>query len=408
MWGKLTVPNLFWNGKTTKLDFPKINWHPWVSSATANRLLWGENGAILQDLASEFEGKIKLIYLDPPFCSDANYHQKIDIDGLIHEQLAYSDNWNVDDYLQFMYSRLLLLKPLLHSTGSIFLHCDPHQSHHLRALLDEIFGEKQFRNEIIWHYTGGGRTKKYFSRKHDTIFWYSKSDKWIFNIDAVRVPYAETSGYAKTGIRSKTGKVYLPHPKGKPVDDTWDIPIINPMSAERNGYPTQKPRRLLDRIILGCSNPNDLVLDPFIGSGTSAESALINQRRFIGIDANINSVHCTIQRLFQKNIKDFSIISSQKIFNRKAGIRLEKIPDLLYHNWNIAQIDIEDEQDSVVQYILLETVENELQITNNRPLPLSKLKNLTLVFLNGSQSHFQIPNELSDSLVLYSKASSEE
>ena len=397
------MPVLSWKGKTSDIDLPEVTWHPWTSSPLSfNRLLWGDNAAALQNLAVDFTQKIHLIYLDPPFCSDANYDQKIDLNGLIHKQLAYSDSWNVDDYLQFMYSRLLLLKSLLHPAGSLFLHCDPHQSHHLRALLDEIFGEKQFRNEIIWHYTGGGRAKSYFSRKHDTIFWYSNSKKWTFNIDEIRVPYSKTSAYAKTGIRSKTGKLYLPHPKGKPVDDTWDIPIINPMSAERNGYPTQKPRKLLDRIILGCSNPNDIVLDPFVGSGTTAEAALSNQRQFIGIDSNINSIHCTARRLLDANIQDFSLFSSQKIFNRKATIYLEKMPDVLWPKWNITKIGFEDNENSTVQYILQNTVDDGLEINRNDPLPLSELRNFTLVYLNGSQSSFQVPSTLSSPLILSS------
>ena len=234
--------------------------------------------------------------------------------------------------------------------------------------------EKQFRNEIIWHYTGG-QPKAIFSKTR--YFWYSNSNKWTFNIDELS-SYAETSAYAKTGIRSKTGKLYLPHPKGKPVDDTWDIPIINPMSSERNGYPTQKPRKLLDRIILGCSNPNDIVLDPFVGSGTTAESALANQRQFIGIDSNINSIHCTARRLLDANIQNFSLLSSQKIFNRKATIHLEKMPDVLWPKWNITKIDIEDDEDSTVQYILQNTIDSSLEINRNDPLPLSELKILPL------------------------------
>ena len=382
------MPTLSWKNKTRSYNFPKLQWFPWYQhSASENLLFWGDNGSALQELASKFENKINLIYLDPPFCSAANYHQKIDVHGAPHEQLAYSDNWNEDDYLQFMYCRVLLLKSLLHDTGSIFLHCDPHQSHHLRAILDEIFGANQFRNEIIWHYTGGGRAKKYFSQKHDTIFWYSNSKEWTFNIDEIRLPYAETSGYAKTGIKSRTGKIYFPNPKGKPADDTWDLPIINPMANERNGYPTQKPRKLLDRIILACSNPGEIVLDPFLGSGTTAESAISNQRRFIGIDANINALQCTRKRLLEQNLSDFSMFSSQKISNRKATVQLKQKND---DEWNISEVVVSDGQASIVQYMIVENRKKELQINNSSSLVLSKLNSFTLVFLNGSQAHFQI------------------
>ena len=109
-------------------------------------------------------------------------------------------------------------------------------------MLDSIFGANNFRNEIIWHYTGGGRSKSSFSKKHDIIFYYRKSKQTPFCLDSIRVPYKESSGYAKSGIVSQAGKHYMPHPEGTPVDDVWEIPIINPMSKERLGYATQKPR----------------------------------------------------------------------------------------------------------------------------------------------------------------------
>ena len=193
--------------------------------------------------AIEQKQQFDLIYMDPPFCSGANYTQVFKLDGVQHEVDGFGDIFTVDAYLQFIYERIVLLKEVLSPTGSIFVHCDHQQSHNIRAILDEVFGSKQFRNEIIWHYTGGGRSKKYFSRKHDSIFWYSHSDKWIFNTENIRIPYKPTSGYAKGGITSKSGKKYLPNPKGTLPDDTWDIPILNPLAKERTGYPTQKPWR---------------------------------------------------------------------------------------------------------------------------------------------------------------------
>ena len=157
-------------------------------------------------------------------------------------------------YLCCMSVRLLEMRRVLKPMGSIYLHWDPTASHYLKIAMDAIFGWKNFQNEIIWHYTGEGRSKTYFSRKHDLIFWYRKGKDYIFNLDAARVPYKETSGYAKGGITASSGKKYMPHPDETLVDDVWDIPIINPLSKGCIGYPTQKPLPLYERIIKPSGN----------------------------------------------------------------------------------------------------------------------------------------------------------
>jgi len=202
------------------------------------------------------------------------------------------------------------LHRVLKETGSIYLHCDHRNSAYLRILLDSLFGRANFRSEIIWHYTGGGRSKKYFSRKHDTIFYYTKSENYTFNIDAVRVPYKETSGYAKSGVVSRAGKKYLPNPAGTPVDDVWDIPIVNPMSRERVAYPTQKPETLLERIILASSNPCDIVLDPFCGCGTTLVVAWKLSRNWIGIDSNKKAIDFSLQRLTKTGCTEVKVIDA--------------------------------------------------------------------------------------------------
>ncbi len=265
-----------------------------------NQLHCGDNLQWLQYL-QQAGTKTDLVYLDPPFCSQANYIQHFDLVSGRHSVPAFTDVLAEDDFLQFIFERIHIIHSILADTGPIFLHCDHQQSHHIRMILEDIFGREQFRNEIIWHYTGGGRSKRYFSRKHDSIFWFSKSSKWTFNADTIRVPYKKSSGFAKGGIRSKSGKVYKPNPLGTIPDDTWDIPMLNPLAKERTGYPTQKPQSLLDRIVLAASNPNDLVLDPFMGSGTTAVSCAIHGRRFMGADLNWNAIHCTQQRLLELN-----------------------------------------------------------------------------------------------------------
>ena len=163
-----------------------------------NRLVWGDNGLALSRLAREFGGQVNLIYIDPPFNVGADFLMDAQAAGTADDpaanrgMLAYRDSWgqNGGAYLQMMYERLALLRELLSEEGTIYVHCDYRVSHYLRAVLDEIFGPRNFRNELIWCYRGGGVPRKDFAAKHDTIFRYSKSDAYIFNADEVRIPYS--------------------------------------------------------------------------------------------------------------------------------------------------------------------------------------------------------------------------
>jgi adenine-specific DNA-methyltransferase len=278
-----------------------------------NKLIWGDNKLILSSLANgpmrqqiDDAGGLKLVYIDPPFDVGADFSIEVEVgdesitkQASIIEEVAYRDTWGRgrDSYLSMIYERLLIIKGLLSTDGSILVHCDYRLSGPVRLVLDEIFGTDNFINEIVWHYTGGGRSTTYFSRKHDSIFWYSNSGQHTFNIDKVRIPYKETSGYAKGGIVAASGKKYMPHPDGTPVDDVWDIPIINPLSNERLGYPTQKPELLLERIIDGLSNEGDLIADFFCGSGTTLAVAERLGRKWIGADLGRFSIHTTRKRL---------------------------------------------------------------------------------------------------------------
>ncbi len=236
-------------------------------------------------------GTFRLIYLDPPFLTG---REQVGT----REGLSYDDRWEgeLDSYLPWLQQRLTAIFPLLCSDGSLVLHLDYRTAHYARVMLDQIFGRSGFINEIIWHYTGGGRSKRRFSCKHDTLLWYSRGKTPVFNIDAVRVPYKPTSGYAKGGIVAASGRKYLPDPRGTPVDDVWDIPIINPMSHERIGYPTQKPLALLQRLILALSNPGELVGDFCCGSGTTLIAAEQLQRRWLGCDISGQATACVTER----------------------------------------------------------------------------------------------------------------
>ncbi len=234
----------------------------------------------------------RLIYLDPPFLTG-----KIRIGS--QSGMAYDDRWpnHLQGYLPWLRERMAAMKTLLCVDGSLVLHLDYRAVHYAKVLLDEIFGYDFFVNEIIWHYTGGGRSKNRFSRKHDTLLWYSNGKKPYFNLDSVRVPYKETSGYARGGITSAAGKKYFPHPQGTPVDDVWDIPIINPLAGERVGYPTQKPLILLERLISALSKEGERVADLFCGSGSTLVAAQRLDRKWTGGDISPEAIRCCKGRL---------------------------------------------------------------------------------------------------------------
>lgn len=252
-------------------------------------------GDMLDIAPSLVKESFRLIYLDPPFLTGKEQVGT-------KEGLVYDDRWegNLDSYLPWLKERLKVLKPLLCPNGSLVLHLDWRASHYAKVMLDEIFGIDCFMNEIIWHYTGGGRSKTKFSCKHDNLLWYSncgKSGKHVYNLDQIRVPYKKSSGYAKSGIVSAAGKKYLPNPMGTPIDDVWDIPIINPMAKERIGYPTQKPLALLIRIISALSNEGDMVGDFCCGSGTTLVAAKTLKRHYFGCDLSEAAIELTKNRL---------------------------------------------------------------------------------------------------------------
>jgi len=278
-----------------------------------NKIFWGDNLQVMSHLLKEFRGKVDLIYIDPPFDSKAEYKKTISLKGhnvvsdqSSFEEKQYSDIWTNDEYLQFMYERLVLIRELLSPEGSIYLHCDWHKSHHLRCILDEIFGASCFRNEIVWCYYGPGSPgMRQFNRKHDTIFWYSKSSsEWIFNADAVRVPHDEkTLGNFKDGLKGSgfiAGEYEIP--EGKIPESHWIFAIAGryPLDGlKRVGYPTEKPLPLLERIVSASSRPGGLVFDCFMGSGALQTAAMKLGRRFIGADINLGAIQTTTKRLIK-------------------------------------------------------------------------------------------------------------
>ena len=205
-------------------------------------------------------------------------------------------------YLAYMSPRLIEMKRILKSTGSIYLHCDPTMSHHLKMVMDAIFGRENFRNEIIWCYTGPGSPRmRQFNRKHDNIFWYSKGDTWTFNKDDVRIPHADggphSGGFGEGGKRPDDPSYSI---SGK-IPETWwsDIALAVRSKNENTGYPTQKPLKLLRRVIEASSNPGDTVLDPFCGCATTlvAADGLNHPRNWVGIDVSPKAVELVVERI---------------------------------------------------------------------------------------------------------------
>ncbi len=285
-----------------------------------NKIFWGDNLQVMSHMLKEYRGKIDLIYIDPPFDSKADYKRKIEVknvgkttsDSSSFEEKQYGDIWTNDEYLQFMYERFTIMRDLLSETGCIYVHCDWHKVHHLRLIMDEVFGQDNFRNEIIWWYLWGGRGKTQWNSKHDNLLFYSKSGKWTFNyMDVLDDHTLMTEGsknrlnYAGAMVTTKSESSEIPEDKVLP-SDTWYIATINAMAKEKANYPTQKPEKLLEKIIMASSNPGDLVFDCFMGSGTTQAVAMKLGRRFIGADINLGAIQTTTKRLLSvgKELED--------------------------------------------------------------------------------------------------------
>ncbi len=293
------------------------------SDSFRNKLIWGDNKLIIATLLEEYRGKIDLIYIDPPFDVGADFKMKINMgdkeeklqkEQSIIEAVAYRDMWGMgtDSYLNMLYGRLTLMKDLLSEKGSIYLHCDTRLNAYLRIILDNIFGKKNFRNEIVWWYLWGGRGKKQWNNKHDTILFYSKTEDWIFNYKAVLDDHnLMTEGsknrlnYNGAMVTTKSESSEISSDKVLP-SDTWYVATINAMAKEKEDYPTQKPEALLERIILASSDTDSIVADFFCGSGTTLAVAEKLGRKWIGVDLGKYAIHTSRKRLLevQRELKE--------------------------------------------------------------------------------------------------------
>ncbi len=268
-----------------------------------NEVLQGDCLSVLKEFPSNI---IDLVYLDPPFFTQSR--QSLKSKSL--REYSFTDNWDsIEQYIDFLCERLREIRRVMKDKSTIFFHCDRNASHHIRILLDQVFGYEQFISEIIWTYRRWSTSKRSLLGSHQTIFMYAKTANYTFN--EMYQEYSETTNLDQILQRRKRdqhgksvyvtdseGRTVLNGPKkGVPMSDTWEIPYLNPKARERCGYPTQKPLQLLERIVLLASNEKDLILDPFCGSGTTLVAAKLLNRNFLGIDSSREAVELSNQRI---------------------------------------------------------------------------------------------------------------
>ncbi len=272
--------------------------------AVADGVYLADNMAVLTSLPA---GSLDLVYIDPPFGTGqmrrldsirtgAGVKTRGGFGGRTYtfdvvSSLEYRDDLSLEEYLTFLEVRLSEIHRVLKPTGSLYLHLDFHTVHYARLILDDLFGPERFLNEIIWAYDYGGRARDRWARKHDNILLYSKSDDWVFNRDDIdRIPYMAPGLVGKEKAE-----------RGKLPTDTWWMTIVPTNSRERTGYPTQKPVKLLERMIRASSNPGDVVADFFCGSGTTGVAAKRLGRRYLLVDNNPEAITIATARLDQES-----------------------------------------------------------------------------------------------------------
>ena len=265
------------------------------------------SGDCLSWLKTIDPGSIDLVYLDPPFFTQKVQKSKTRDNT---QEYCFSDTWaNIDEYKTFLRLRIEQCRRVLRDSGSIFVHCDSSASHHIRLILDEIFGSENFQSEIIWVYKRWSNAKRGLLNAHQTIYFYSKSDTFKFNV--IHTEYSPTTNidqilhqrerdrHGKTAYKKDDqGRAVLGKEKcGVPLSNVWEIPYLNPKANERTGYPTQKPVLLLEKIIEIATDKGDVVLDPMCGSGTSLVAAALLERHWIGIDTEPKAIELAKARL---------------------------------------------------------------------------------------------------------------
>ncbi|MCB9810153.1 site-specific DNA-methyltransferase [Candidatus Nomurabacteria bacterium] len=362
-YGKRAPKSIDWFPAQEKEVYGNLKAKDW------NKLFWGDNKQVLSHLLKEYRGKVDLIYIDPPFDSKADYVKKVKLNGQklqgvdqsVLEEMQYTDMWEKDEYLQFMYERLIIMRELLTDKGAFYLHCDWHKGSHLRLIMDEVFGDDNFRSGITWQRSTSGKTAtKTYIDNTDIILFYSKGDDFLYNpvfqplspTTVAMYKFDDKDGRGKYRIfplqktdkrtpgttydyTDNNGKVWSCPPKGwrmvepklkalendnrlfigeksigekaywderendgKLADNIWtDVSNLQGANPEMLDYPTQKPEKLIERIIKASSNEGDLVMDCFVGSGSTIAVAEKLGRRWIGCDINKGAIITSTERL---------------------------------------------------------------------------------------------------------------
>jgi len=287
-----------------------------------NMIVFGDNLQFLKTIyenkdpliKDKVKGKVKLIYIDPPFATTDEFQSK-------EGAKAYNDKKKGAEFVEFLRKRLVVAREILADDGSIYVHLDQKMGHYIKVLMDEIFGKFKYRNEIVWHYRTGGSSKTTWSQKHDTILFYSKTDNWIFNIQKEKA-YTKSKS-RKAGVIDYGGGMaeFFEDESGVynwvNARDTWDVSYINSQSAERTGYPTQKPEELIEKIIKASSNEGDIVLDFFCGSGVTMAVAEKLGRKWITCDIGKLSFY-TVQKRILNIEKSKSLENPKNKYGKQA------------------------------------------------------------------------------------------
>lgn len=317
-----------------------------------NKLIFGDNLMALKNLYEDpkIKGKVKLIYIDPPFATKQDFMKD--------EEKAYRDKIVGSKFLEFARKRFAFLKELLAQDGAIYVHLDQKKGHYIKVLLDEMFVESNFQNEIIWSYRTGGSGKGKWSQKHDNIFFYSRTDSPIFNLQKEKA-YTKSKN-RKAGIVDYGGGMaeFFEDEDGVynwvNARDVWDISYINSQAAERLDYPTQKPEALLEKIVRASSNEGDIILDAFAGSGTTLAVAEKLKRKWIGIDCGKLAIYTMQKRMLnlQKEIGQKGVPLSTKTFTLyNAGLydwaEVKKLDFGHYRNFVLKLFQVREEKHDV-------------------------------------------------------------